>query len=116
MTLYHCSDRPHERLTPQISSRRHSGEGAPQDTPVVWLSNAPESIFTQPDDSILRYRHEVEVPADDPHLHEDTGLSDLVDSYSKLTGTNHTLRWFYYTQEIPVRKVAEYDKTIKQWT
>jgi hypothetical protein len=97
MKLFHYSESEHSELTPQNGSRRHAGETSPAiDEPAVWLTEDPINA-PQIGGWIPKFRHTVDVDADDNQL-----LQDL-----KFSGPEIP-KIYFYKGTLKVSEVTEY--------
>ena len=111
MRLYHSTDVATSILEPQLGDRRHNNEAEDAvGKPVVWLSSDPE-IRTNGKGKRFRYRYTVDVPLDDPNLHEDTRHSDSYKKAAQLFGLSGESKWFYYTEPVAVAEAEEWDES-----
>jgi len=110
MLLYHYSENELTNITPQDGQRRHDAEpNTVRNQDGVWLTddatNHPIIGGWAP-----KYRHTVEVAADDPLLTYDSSNEDLANQYAVQTGRSaesfNLARWYFYNGSLSVLKVA----------
>lgn len=108
MRLFHTGDVETDRLVPMIGERRHGDETAEAvDVPVVWLSSLQQTYAEG--GKPFAYRYEVEIPADDPALHEDGKVAVLGARMNSIFGTTQINRWYYLTRSVAVVATEKWD-------
>ena len=114
MKFYHSTDVKTDTLVPRIGDRRHGNEdeGA-VDKPVVWLSAQWEARM-KGEGKFFKYRYVVEVPEDDPDLHEDKKHSETTSKMAQFFGPIDS-KWYYCTRPVDVIEAEEWDDSLNQY-